>query len=157
MKHQRKNSKDKRKSRLNIPSTARGGFLRCSVLGAISSLGIAILLGVVVSIILFKTSDPLKFIVPSALSILYISTMLGGYIASRINKRSPIICGLLSSLFVLLFSLLVSLFVPVSHSSGYDIFSAIGLRLAVIVSSVVGAFIGTNYNKSKNTKKKRKR
>ena len=157
MKHQRKNTKDKRNRRLNIPSTARGGFLRCSAIGAAFSIGIALFLGVIASLILFKTNDPLKFIVPSALSILYISTLLGGYISSRINKRSPILCGLLSSLFVLVFSLLVSLFVPVSLSSGYDIFSAIGSRLAVIVSSLVGAFIGTNYNKSRNSKKKRRR
>ena len=155
MKHKRKGEVSRKRSRLNLPRVKERGFLRCSLIGAASSIGIALILGVVVSLILFNTGDPLKLIVPSALSVLYISTLLGGYIASRINKRSAALCGLLSAVTVLFVFLLISLFIPVSHSSGYDIFGAIGLRLAVIVSSVVGAFIGT-YNK-KVTKKRRKR
>ena len=155
MKHQRKGEKNKKRTRLNLPKVKERGFLRCSVIGAISSIGIALILGVIASLILFKTKDPLKLIVPSALSVLYISTLLGGYIASRINKCSAMLTGLLSSLFVLLFLLFISLFIPASHSSGYGILSSISLRLALVVSSLVGAFIGISNKKSAKKRKKR--
>ncbi len=157
MKQQRKSEKNRKRTRLNLPAVKERSFLRCSVIGALSSIGITLLLGVVASLILFKTNDPLKYITPSALSILYVSTLLGGYISSRINKRSAVLCGLLSSIFVLLVFFLVSLFIPVSHSSGYDVLGEVALKLAVIVSSIVGAFIGTGNNKKSSVKRKKKR
>lgn len=132
------------------------GVLCCSALGAAASLVCGILLGLVMALVLYRTADPARYVTPAALSVLYVSALLGGTIAYRANKRSALLCGAISGAILLAIMLLVSLPFGIG-SSDHGIISALTLRALVIAASVVGAFMGAiepSKKKRKNYKKR---
>ena len=157
-----KNEISRSKHRLNghargidgIKSFTPKGLLPCSAVGAAIAVLCALLLTFAVSAILYSTSDPSRLITPAAFSVLYISALAGGFAAARFNRGSALLCGLLVGAMLVVFGFTVSLPISRSLSSDYGIPVEIGLRVAVIVCSLIGAFIGVTKNTT-NVKKRK--
>ena len=130
------------------------GFLSCSLIGAVIAIAISALLAVVLSYVLYKTDDPTRYLTPVALSVLYISALMGGFRAVRFNKGSALLCGLITGVLLLAVTFIFSLPIKQSLSSDHSILNAVALRAAVVVCSIIGAFIGIS--KPNPDKKRRK-
>ena len=130
------------------------GIMPCSLMGAAFSLIMAVLLGLISAALIYKTADPASFVVPAALSALYISALLGGFFASRLNGGSALLCGLLTGVILAALTFILSLPINESLSSDYKIIESLSLRTAVIVCTIIGAFIGVTKQNSKSKKRK---
>lgn len=138
----------------SIRNFAPKGIVPCSAIGVGVSVIMAILLGFISAALIYKTADPASYIVPTAFSVLYISALIGGFFASKLNGGSALLCGLLSGALLLAFAFIISLPISSSLSSGYKIIEGLSLRAAVIVCTIIGAFIGTSKQNSKSKKRK---
>ena len=133
------------------------GFLKSSAIGALAAVAILILLGFLLSYILYMTDDPGRYITPIAFCALYIAALAGGNLALRLNRVSPLLCGLSVGAILTVLTFLLSLTVNYTLSSGYTISGALGLRLAIIVCSVIGAYTGTVKKEAKRNSYKHKK
>lgn len=143
----------------SIRAFAPKGILLCSAIGVGISAIMALLLGFIMTSVIYKTADPASYIVPAAFSALYISALGGGFFASKLNGGSALLCGLLTGAMLLAIAFIISLSINNELSSGYGIIENISLRAALIVCTVIGAFIGTTKQnpQSKKRKKHKKR
>ena len=130
------------------------GFFRCSLAGAVTVMAIGTVLAVVLAFVIYKTADPTRYITPAALSALYISSLLGGFAAARLNKGSALLCGLTTGALLLATTFIISLPISENMSAEYNLINAVALRAAVLVCSIIGAFIGVS---KKTTDKKRRK
>ena len=138
----------------SFPKTRKIGILGNTLRGFAISLIIGIILTLVVSAIVFSAKDPNRYVTPAAFTVLYVCSLLGGFVSSRLNGGSPLLCGLLYSAMLLVLLLLGSLLFGGELSSDYSIQLAIGLRALVVVAALIGAFIGV-YKKPARKKRKR--
>ena len=138
----------------SIKTRVPKGFLSCSLVGAVIAIGISAILAIVFSYILYKTPDPTSYLTPIALSVLYISALLGGFISVRLNRGSALLCGLVTGVLLLAVAFILSLPINPSLSADHSIMEAVSLRVVVIICSITGAFIGIS--KPSPDKKRRK-
>ena len=137
----------------NIKSAAPRGIIACSLRGlAVAMLCCTVLL-FLVSVAIYSTSDPNRFVTPAALSVLYISALLGGFTAAKLNRGSALLCGTLTALFFLVVLFLPSFLMDASLSAERSIPLALGLRGIAVGISILGAYIGVS-NKKKKPKRR---
>lgn len=136
-----------------IKSLAPQGIIPCTVSGILISVAVILLLSIIVSAIIYQTDDPAIYVAPAAYSVLYVSALMGGFMAARFNKKSALLCGLIVGCGLILLTFIISLTIPKELSTDYGIIENISLRLAIIVCSIIGAFIGVS---DRSTVKKRK-
>ncbi len=111
--------------------------------------GLSILATVLIAAAFYATADPNRFISPAAISILFISSLLGGFVSSKKNKGSALLCGLIYAGMLLVLILTVSLFFNTNLSAEYSLPTSFGLRGIAAALSVLGAFIGIGQKKRK--------
>lgn len=140
-------------------SRAPKGLIPCSLTGVTVAVGAMLLLSLALSAVVYSTSDPSAYVTPVAFTVLYISALAGGFTASRLNRHSAVLCGVTVGMVLLVIMFVFSLAVKSSLGADYGVEGEIGLRAAVIVCSLMGAFIGVmkNTNTNKNIKKHKKR
>ena len=140
----------------NLPSPR--GIIPCAVIGSFIALVGVVIITFVISAILYQTEDPTKYIMPAAFSSLYISSLFGGFTASKLNKGSALLCGIGVGVILLLLTFVISLVIPNEHSSDYGVLESLSLRAALAICPVLGAFIGVSgASKSKKRKNHKKR
>ena len=127
----------------SFPKTKNLGIFGNTLRGFTISLIIGIAMTLVMSAIVFSAKDPNKYITPAAFTVLYVCSLLGGFISSRLNKGSALLCGLLYSAMLLVLLLMASLLFGGELSSDRSVQMAIGLRALVVASALTGSFIGT--------------
>ena len=110
-----------------------------------------------VSAALYASADPNRYIAPASLSLFYIASLLGGFLAVKRYKGSPLLCGLIFAVMMLAITFLASLFLPHSLSADRPFPLEIGLRGIAVALSLVGAFIGSGQGKKTPHRKKRRR
>ncbi len=137
----------------SLPRSKPNGILHSSFRGYLFSLGIGALLTIVLSALVYSLSDPNRYITPVSFCILYISALLSGFLSSRFNRGSALLCGTLSSLMLLITMFLISLFFGGSFSADYSISLAVGLRGIAVALSIVGAMIGSHKSPTKRKRK----
>jgi putative membrane protein (TIGR04086 family) len=121
-------------------------------LGTLISLIIGILLLVVSCFAGLSTEDPERLAPIFALVSLFITALLGGYIAARTHKENGLFCGALSG--ILLIGILVLLVFAFSLSIRISLFGI--CAPAIIVSSAVAGVCGVSAGKKpKNIHKKK--
>ena len=134
----------KKKGRRSSRESSGGlpAWLRASLIALPLSLLVGVLLLALGTALLLSTKDPNRYYSSLALPILYLTAFLGGVIATRLShRRAAFLCGLLEGLSLCLFFALAALFMPNSlatEGTGYIKFL---LRLPVIPSAMVGAFL----------------
>lgn len=140
---------------VGLDAFIKKGILPCSLMGALVAVLTAVLLAFVLAAILYKTADPARYVTPTAFSALYVSALLGGFTATRLNKGSALLCGLAVGVLLVALAFVASLPVGNKLSSDYGITLSVALRAAVIGCALMGAFIGAA--KSFDTKNKKKK
>ena len=130
------------------------GILPSSLIGFAIAAFCGLLISFALALIIYKTSDPTKFVIPSAFTALYISSFIGGAAATGLNKGSALLCGLCVGVFSLAASLALSLPVPAMHSSGYKLTEALALRAVLVVCALFCAFVGASRKPRQQKRKK---
>ena len=138
----------------SIKASAPQSILSSSLRGLAAALVLGLVLLIVISAIVYSTDDPTRFVMPAALTVLYISSFLGGLIAAKINRGSALLCGGLTSLMLLSLLFVASLCVSPSLSADFGIPMSLGLRGIAMAVSLIGAFLGAGEKKSKKRKNK---
>ena len=132
-----------------LKSRSPKGIFPCSFCGFGISVAVSICLLFTVSAILYSTDDPNRFVSPASLSVLYISSLFGGFASARLNRGSALLCGLLTACMLLTLLFLLSLFVDPSLTAEKSLAGALGERGIAIGISVLGAAIGVSNKKKK--------
>ena len=132
-----------------LKSRAPRGILSCSLCGFGIAIAVGICLLLALSAVIYSTNDPNRFVSPASLSVLYISSLFGGFSAARLNRGSALLCGLLSSCMLLAILFLTSLFVEPSPEVDTSLVAAIGQRGIAVGISVLGAAIGVSNQKKR--------
>lgn len=138
----------------SIKASAPRGILSSSLRGLAAALVLGLVLLIAISAIVYSTDDPTRFVMPAALTVLYISSFFGGLIAAKINRGSALLCGGLTSLMLLSLLFVASLCVSPSLSADFGIPMSLGLRGIAMAVSLIGAFLGAGEKKSKKRKNK---
>jgi len=151
MKH--KNNRSAKKhlstSSATLPRTAKSVFLGSGI--ALISVFILI---IILSAFSLVFNDPNKMIVPFALTAILVSSFIGGFISSKLNSSSALICGLLCGAILLVFYLFGS-FIFKSQASSATMLHILGFRICVPIMSVIGAYLGIKPSKPKRHTHKR--
>ena len=106
----------------------------------------------ILSIFALKSPDPLSIIPIFGLISIMPSMFIGGYICSKIVKKSPVVCGIASGATTTAMTSILSLILTGIPSSGYGFFILITLHASAILFSVLGALTGNL--KSKKSKRR---
>ena len=138
----------------SIKASAPRGILSSSLRGLAAALVLGLVLLIAISAIVYSTDDPTRFVMPAALTVLYICSFFGGLIAAKINRGSALLCGGLTSLMLLSLLFVASLCVSPSLSADFGIPMSLGLRGIAMAVSLIGAFLGAGEKKSKKRKNK---
>lgn len=137
----------------HIKSQAPRGVLSSSLRG----LSVALLLGfcllLVASVAIYSTADPNRYVSPASLTVLLISALFGGFSATRFNRGSALLCGLLCAAMLLAVLFLLSLLMSPTLSADRPLAASIGVRGIAVGVSVLGAFIGAKEKKKKKTRR----
>ena len=130
------------KKRLHRPlSHEHESTLTQASIGGVFGAGIALLitLGLLLlsATLCCLSEDPLSITQPVGLILLYLSALIGGILSVRIGKGSPLHCGGICGLSLLLFYSLLSFFFPYGNTA----FSWM-TRLSLPIASIMGGVLG---------------
>ena len=153
-----KSKKTNRKSHsLTNPSnqSTLDKLINSSLLALAITIGISIALLLISTAIALSLPDPLSLIDPIGYVSLFISAFFGGFAASKLNKRSPYITSAICGLAFVIFSMLISVAIPHSLSSGMDLWTRLALHVLSLVTFPIGALAGIKGSKPQIKKKRR--
>ncbi len=129
--------------------------IRSSFIGLGVSLAFAVVLWFVASAVAYANNDPDSVAGGLGFAAIYISSMAAGFAAVRVNRQSALLCGLLSGGLLALMMFFVSIFFTPSYSSNYPFILSFGMRAAMVLFSVLGAFAGLHRTSRRKRGKKR--
>ena len=134
------------------------GIVHCCAVGLLFSVILGVFLALVMSWIICETDDPARYVTPTALIALYVPAFFGGFAAAVLNKKSALLCGLGVGVMLVALMFIASLLISNTLSGENGVISAVALRMAVLVSSILGAFVGiTKKSSRKKCAKKHKK
>ena len=113
---------------------------KSSLIGFGAAVVSALVLWVVASLIAYACDDPDSVVGALGLSVIYLSALIGGFVAVRYNKKDALICGMLSGAMLTLLFFVISLLFE--DNSSYSLLTELLLRGAMMLMSVFGAFAG---------------
>ena len=151
MEHGRSAKKKNSAELSGASAVIRSGFIGAGVAALLS-----VVLLFVATLIAYSTEDPDSMTGALGLAASCISAMAAGFCSVRINRQSALVCGAFSGFLLAFFFFLISLFFDASAASGLPIFATLGLRGAMIVMSVLGAYAGLHRGAGKRRKKPRR-
>ena len=137
----------------HIKSKAPRGVLSSSLRGLAVALLIGLILLLIASVAIYSTADPNRYVSPASLSVLLISALFGGFFATRINRGSALLCGVLCAAMLLSVLFVLSLLMSPTLSADRSIAADVGIRGMAVGVSVLGAFIGAKEKKKKKTRR----
>jgi putative membrane protein (TIGR04086 family) len=138
-----------------IKSAAPRGLLPSCIRGlAAALLCLAIALPLTAGIV-YSLSDPNRFVIPAALTALYVGCFFGGLIGARYNRGAPLVCGVLVSGMLLLVLFAASLILDPSLSADRPLSLSVGLRGIAVIMAILGALMGTKEKKRKKAIRKK--
>lgn len=137
---------EKKKKRRNVAKEQDGfaSVVKSCFIGVGIALACAAVLWFVAAFAAYSNSDPDAILPTLAFAVIYIVFAIAGFAASKLNQGQGLICGAVSGILLVSFFLLVSIFFGAEYSSGYGSLTAILLRAAGVVMSVLGGYIGAH-------------
>ena len=137
---------EKKKKKRNAAKEQDGfaSLVKNCLIGVGIALASAIVLWVVATFVAYSNSDPDAILPTLAFAVIYIVFVIGGFASSKLNQGQGLICGALSGIVLVSFFLLVSIFFGAEYSSGYGFLTALLLRAAGVLMSVLGGYIGAH-------------
>ena len=139
-----------------IPASTPRNLLKSAAQSFLIVLIVLIVSALLVSAALYTLADPNRYIAPASMTLIYIASLLGGFVSVKRYKGSPLLCGLLFAVMMLVATLIVSLVLPNTLSFDRPFPLEIGLRGIAAALSVVGALIGSGQRKKTHVKRKRR-
>lgn len=143
----------KRKSYTKRPVSQAAG--QSSLGGSWSSLGRAVGWGILIALIslvvlctvgavvAFSTADPDAIVTPLALGAMLLSPLSGGLITYRRHRNSPLLCGLLCGLGLLIVTTLAGFLWRDAQPNTWGSLLRWGLRGGIVAFCILGAVIGS--------------
>ncbi|MBQ4137714.1 MAG: TIGR04086 family membrane protein [Clostridia bacterium] len=129
---------------------SKGSLLMPVLIGALSALGCALLLSLIISCLVLRSPDPDVLTQPAAYVILALSLICAGVVSSRMAGRNLLACALSGATFALF-----GLFVHIAVNGSTGILSLLFLLFPLI--STLGGLISGPRDKKRGAKfKKRK-
>ena len=147
------------KTRCKKPNTSMGTTER-----ALVSSGWSLIITLVIStfLLLIATALTMLYEDPTSLAdtvgyvCLYVSAFLGGFAASKIEKSVPYLTSLFCGLFFVLLSMLCSIAIPHTFSSGISLLARFGMHTLSLILFPIGTLAGVKGSKKSHKIKKKK-
>ncbi len=154
-------TKKKAASKRRRPRTERdgapnlGSLMKCALCALPITAAVGLLLLFVATALLMSGKDPDRYHTVVGLSLLYVTALLGGMIATRLyRRRSPLLCGLAEGVLLLLLITLAAFFLPDGWRNGTSGGIAVLTRVLLLPASLCGALLAA---RPKTSKRRRRR
>ena len=131
-------------------------ILSASIKSALIALAVSVALSFAACAAAISGSDPTAYILPLSLAVLYISSLLAGFLSARFKGDSALICGLLSGGLFMLLTKLVTLFLPDGAPSERQMHVSLLLHFLIFLFSALGAYLARNISKSRKPKRNKR-
>ena len=136
-----KKSHSKKKQHFSNDEGSVAKLTKALGIGIVSALLSMIILVLFLSFVALLFSDPNKVILPFAAVATVISSAAGGFVATRRNSSSALICGLTVGAVLLAVHLFCS-FVFKADTQSASLFDMLFFKTSVPISSICGAYFG---------------
>ena len=130
--------------------------LKSSFLGILFTAGISLALLFASTAAALMTDDPTSLASPIGYVSKFLSAFLGGFICSKIDKRSPYLTSAFTGGSFVLLSMLFSFAFSHTFASGMNIWAKLGLHALSFALFPVGTIAGIKSGKSQHKKKRRR-
>ena len=132
MKNKRTSVKHNKRSIQRIEGTLDTA-LKSSFLGILISAGVGLALLFASTAAALMTDDPTAFVDPIGYVSIFVTSFIGGFICSKIDRHSPYLVSIICGAGFVILSILFSLALPHSFASGMTV----GIRLALHALSFI--------------------
>ena len=141
MSKQKKKAARKHRATEHSGAPDLGSLMKCALCALPITAGMGLLLLLLTAALLMKTGDPNRYHTAAGLALLYVTAALGGMIATRLyRRRSPLLCGLVEGVLLLLLVTAAAFFLPdelrVTPARG----AAILTRVLLVPTALAGAW-----------------
>ena len=136
-------------------ATASPSLMRDVGKGLLISIGGALLLNLTATLIAYFSPDPAALARPLGLAASALTALLGGWTTARMHHHAALLCGLANGCAMITLLFLLSLCFG-ALASGYSLIITLGLHLAYLALSVVGAFLGIRQKNTRTVKRRKK-
>ena len=130
--------------------------LKSSFLGMLITVGISLALLFASTAAALMTDDPTAFVEPIGYILIFIASLIGGFVCFKLNKKSPYLVSILCGTEFVLISMLFSLLLPHSLASGMKIWMRLLLHMLSLILFPIGTFMGFKMYKPQRKIKKRR-
>lgn len=155
MKSKRISAKLHQKSNSHVESKLDTA-LKSSFLSILITAGVSLALLFASTAAALMTDDPTAFISPIGYVVKFISAFLGGFICSKLDRRSPYLTSALTGCAYVLLSMLFSFTLSHTLASGMNIWTRLALHVLSFALFPVGTIVGVKSEKSQHKKKRRR-
>lgn len=135
----------------SLPARLAFSLLR----GMLSALVCALLLSLLATAIAYASADPDRLVLPLGLGVLALASVTCGLVTRRASHLSPLLCGFLGGLALLILSFVLSWLLPTALRGGFSPAMTWGLRGGTLAFSLLGASMGANLPKKKRRPRRR--
>jgi putative membrane protein (TIGR04086 family) len=152
------NKTTKRPKRRRTPSESAGGIkelLKGTGIGLLFSLGSAIILSLISSIICIGRNDPASLTPYFSLVSLGVSAFIGGAVSSKLCKSFRIIPPLLTASLEKLVFYMLSFIIPTNTVTSNNFIVSLVIRAVILLLSALGGSLGMRRISHKTRRKRR--
>lgn len=148
-----KRSRHGQKSK-NSDQSSVGSAAKHALCGLLISLGAATVALVIVALCSLSRPDPEGLMLPVASVLPYPCAILGGFIACKLHRNSPVMCSMLFCIMTLLLSIALFPVLPSTYEGGLSALSFFIMRGLLLGCCISGGLLGAM---SPSVKKRRRR
>ncbi|NLK38664.1 MAG: TIGR04086 family membrane protein [Clostridiales bacterium] len=140
----------RKQAKPRLPNISRDGessafrsILRSALYALCVTLTVAIVLLVVLSIIAYNNPDPDALVAPFAYGTLFLSALIGGIAAAKINRSAGLLSGATTGLLLLVVLFIASLFTgnsETNNSFGVTLAFYVGVILVCAIGGIIGSY-----------------
>ncbi len=128
--------------------------LKGALWGLFATVACGLLLITLTTAVAYANPDPTQLISLMGLVALFPSAFVCGFIAVKVTKDAPLLCGVLAGGVTTLATMLLALILTALPSSAYAFWQSAALHAAAILFTILGAFAGNIKKRSKPTKRR---
>lgn len=130
--------------------------LKSSFIGILLTAGVSLAMLFASTAAALMTDDPTSLVAPIGYVSKFSSAFLGGFICSKLDKRSPYLTSTITGLGFVLLSMLFSFAISHTLASGMSIGIRLCLHILSFILFPIGTFIGVKASKPQRKKKRRR-
>ena len=139
------------KASAQSPTVRFLAVIRSSAQGVACSIGVALLLLLFAAFLIARSEDPVCWLYPTALTILYITAIVCGAIIMRFRHDASCLCGFVSGCMLLLVCMLLGCIVSDYPAASHP--GALLTRVPIPLLSLLGATLGKKHPRRRTHRK----